>query len=202
VASPFLDLQLCVRGREVDRRTFHKDSIRVGRNPKSDIYIDNPSISWDHAVLEKMTDGRYRVQDKDSANGTYVNRRRIRNASLSDGDLVGVGKFSLTVTYRDDRRKHEGSFRTRETDIIVEPVGPTFALTRDEIDRLLVAQDLPPLDDAPEPGRSADKRTRPEIHGVDFGSPAIEFFKTRRGQLVLAAAAGFFVGFFVARWLR
>jgi pSer/pThr/pTyr-binding forkhead associated (FHA) protein len=199
---PLLDLQLCVRGREVDKRTFRKDTISVGRNPKADIYIDNPSISWDHAILEKMTDGRYRVQDKNSANGTYLNRRRIRNASLSDGDFIGVGKFSLTVTYREDRRKSEGPFSKATTDVVVEPAGPTFALTRDEIDKLLAASDLPPLD-APEPlAEVRTNKTRPEIHLMDSGSPAIDFLKTGRGKLALGFAAGFFVGFLLAQWVH
>ena len=86
--------------------------------------------------------------------------------------------------------------------MIVEPVGPTFALSRDEIDKLLAASDLPPLD-APVPGESpVSKRTRPELRVADEGSPAIEFFKTKRGQLVLAFAAGFFVGFLVAQWVH
>jgi pSer/pThr/pTyr-binding forkhead associated (FHA) protein len=202
VAGPLLDLQLCVRGREVDKRTFRKDRITIGRNPKADIYIDNPSISWDHAVLEKMTDGRYRVQDLGSANGTYLNRRRVRNASLADGDFIGIGKFSLTVTYREDRRKSEGPFSKVKTDVVVEPVGPTFALTPSEIDKLLIANDLPPLD-APEAlPPEPSNRTRPEIHLADSGSPAIDFLRSGRGKVALGFAAGFFVGFLLAQWVR
>jgi pSer/pThr/pTyr-binding forkhead associated (FHA) protein len=52
-------------------------------------------VSRRHAVLVKRDDGYY-IDDEDSLNGTYVNRRRVENAKLEDGDEVQIGKYRLT----------------------------------------------------------------------------------------------------------
>jgi pSer/pThr/pTyr-binding forkhead associated (FHA) protein len=46
-------------------------------------------------VLVKRDDGYY-IDDEDSLNGTYVNRRRVESAKLEDGDEVQIGKYRLT----------------------------------------------------------------------------------------------------------
>ena len=193
-----LELQICMRGREVERRTFAQDSVRIGRDPKADISIDNPSVSWDHAILEKQQDGRYRLQDLESANGTYVNRQRVRKTFVREADVIGIGKFTFTVTYREDRRQASTPFSSKKTDVHVEPVGLTFALSRAEIDRLLQVSNLPPLVPPSTPGEG----TEPEIELDESGSPAIRFFLSHRGQLVLSFITGLCVGFLLDRWAR
>ena len=36
------------------------------------------------------------IEDEGSLNGTYVNRRRVENAKLEDGDEVQIGKYRMT----------------------------------------------------------------------------------------------------------
>ncbi len=59
----------------------------VGRNESADLKIDSPRVSREHAVLVQE-EGRYRVEDLGSTNGTFVNGLRVEKAALEDGDVV------------------------------------------------------------------------------------------------------------------
>lgn len=67
----------------------------VGRAPNSDVFLDDVTVSREHAVIFNDSAG-VRIEDKDSLNGTYVNGERVDRAPLKDGDHLQVGKFKLT----------------------------------------------------------------------------------------------------------
>ena len=70
------------------------DSVRAGRHPESEIFLDDVTVSRHHAEFTR--DGQYfSVKDAGSLNGTYVNRDRIEQVQLKDGDEVQVGKYRL-----------------------------------------------------------------------------------------------------------
>jgi pSer/pThr/pTyr-binding forkhead associated (FHA) protein len=75
------------------------DRLTVGRRPDSDIFLDDVTVSRDHAILVKRG-GEYFLDDCGSLNGTYVNRQRIESHKLSDGDELQVGKYKLTFLSR------------------------------------------------------------------------------------------------------
>lgn len=67
----------------------------IGRSPECDVFLDDVTVSRRHAVLVHRDDGYY-IDDEESLNGTYVNRRRVESAKLEDGDEVQIGKYRLT----------------------------------------------------------------------------------------------------------
>jgi hypothetical protein len=71
------------------------DLTLVGRHPDSDIFLDDVTVSRRHAEFYRLAGGRFTVRDVGSLNGTYVNRERIEEAQLNEGDEVQVGKFRL-----------------------------------------------------------------------------------------------------------
>ena len=68
---------------------------RIGRSPDCDIFLDDVTVSRNHAVLIEES-GRYVVEDQGSLNGTFVNRRRIESAPLEEGDELQIGKYRMT----------------------------------------------------------------------------------------------------------
>jgi FHA domain/zinc-ribbon domain len=68
---------------------------RIGRSPDCDIFLDDVTVSRNHAVLIEE-DGHFSVEDQGSLNGTFVNRRRIDSAPLQEGDELQVGKYRMT----------------------------------------------------------------------------------------------------------
>jgi FHA domain/zinc-ribbon domain len=68
---------------------------RIGRSPECEIFLDDVTVSRNHAVLIER-DGAYVVEDQGSLNGTFVNRKRIESATLHEGDEVQIGKYRMT----------------------------------------------------------------------------------------------------------
>jgi hypothetical protein len=68
---------------------------RIGRSPDCDIFLDDVTVSRNHAVLVER-EGAFYVEDQGSLNGTFVNRHRIDSARLENGDEVQVGKYRMT----------------------------------------------------------------------------------------------------------
>jgi pSer/pThr/pTyr-binding forkhead associated (FHA) protein len=66
----------------------------TGRNPDSDVFLDDVTVSRKHAEFRRQQDGWY-VHDLGSMNGTYVNRERVEVTKLAPRDEVQIGKFKL-----------------------------------------------------------------------------------------------------------
>ncbi|WP_217551990.1 FHA domain-containing protein [Streptomyces sp. GbtcB6] len=62
----------------------------VGRDPLSDIVIDDARVSWHHAVLRPV-DGHWTLEDEQSTNGTYADGRRIREWEVGPGTVIRFG---------------------------------------------------------------------------------------------------------------
>jgi pSer/pThr/pTyr-binding forkhead associated (FHA) protein len=75
------------------------DRLTVGRRPDSGIFLDDVTVSRDHAILVRRA-GAYHLDDCGSLNGTYVNRQRIESHRLSDGDELQIGKYKLAFLSR------------------------------------------------------------------------------------------------------
>jgi pSer/pThr/pTyr-binding forkhead associated (FHA) protein len=82
-------------GRVGESFPLDHDRMTIGRRPDSDVFLDDVTVSRDHALLVKRG-GDYYLDDLGSLNGTYVNRHRIESHRLEDGDELQVGKFKLT----------------------------------------------------------------------------------------------------------
>ena len=74
---------------------LHGDRMVIGRSPDAEIFLDDVTVSRDHAVLVRRAGGWY-LDDSGSLNGTYVNRKRVDSHRLEDSDELQVGKYKLT----------------------------------------------------------------------------------------------------------
>jgi hypothetical protein len=81
-------------GRAGESFVLDGERLTVGRRPDSDIFLDDVTVSRDHAVLVRRGRDFY-LDDCGSLNGTYVNRSRIESHRLTDGDELQIGKYKL-----------------------------------------------------------------------------------------------------------
>jgi len=72
--------------------------IRIGRSPESDVVLDYPMISWDHAQITERN-GEFILEDLDSRNGTAINniQNRIKQARIRSSDEVYLGSFKISA---------------------------------------------------------------------------------------------------------
>ena len=76
------------------RFALEAEVTRAGRHPDSEIFLDDITVSRRHAEFVRQGAG-YVVRDVGSLNGTYLNRERIEDRPLANGDEVQIGKFKL-----------------------------------------------------------------------------------------------------------
>ena len=86
-------------GRAGESFGIEGDRMTIGRSPDAGVFLDDVTVSRNHALLVKRRDGLY-LDDLGSLNGTYVNRRRIESHKLQNGDELQVGKYKLTYLER------------------------------------------------------------------------------------------------------
>ncbi|HEY2792368.1 MAG TPA: FHA domain-containing protein [Micromonosporaceae bacterium] len=78
------------------RFLLDRDTTTAGRHPDSDIFLDDITVSRQHAQFQRGADGSFTIVDSGSLNGVYVNRQRVHTTSLQDGDEVQIGKFRMS----------------------------------------------------------------------------------------------------------
>ena len=88
-------LLVVTRGRNVGARfLLDRETMRVGRHPDSDIFLDDITVSRRHAEFRREND-EFRVVDAGSLNGTYINRQPVDSAVLANLDKIQIGRFRL-----------------------------------------------------------------------------------------------------------
>jgi hypothetical protein len=68
----------------------------IGRDPKSEIFLDDVTVSRVHAKIARSESGEFKVIDQGSLNGSYLNAHPILESNLAVGDEIQIGKFRLT----------------------------------------------------------------------------------------------------------
>jgi hypothetical protein len=86
-------------GRAGESFAVEGERMTIGRRPDCDVFLDDVTVSRDHALLVERGDSWY-LDDCGSLNGTYVNRSRIESQRLQEGDEVQIGKYKLTYHAR------------------------------------------------------------------------------------------------------
>lgn len=77
------------------RFLLDREEITAGRHPRSDVFLDDITVSRHHVKFLRTAD-QVIVRDVGSLNGTYVNRTLIDgDVVLQDGDEVQIGKFRM-----------------------------------------------------------------------------------------------------------
>jgi pilus assembly protein CpaF len=79
------------------KEAFDKNEINVGRVQGNDLMLPKGNVSKHHARL-LFRDGRFIVTDLKSTNGTYVNGRKIAQATIvREGDKIYIGDFVIRL---------------------------------------------------------------------------------------------------------
>jgi pSer/pThr/pTyr-binding forkhead associated (FHA) protein len=112
----------------------------VGRDPSCDVVLNDSKCSRRHAVLEAGAQG-IAIRDTGSANGVFVNGRKVERAGLGEGDVVQLGDVSLKVLDEEVPK----TLMMEEEDaaaLIATPTPPVFG----------AAAAAPRMPQAPQPG--------------------------------------------------
>jgi predicted component of type VI protein secretion system len=162
-------------GEKVGDYPLDKPAVVVGRDATCDIPIDNLGVSRTHCQFIRRGN-TYILQDMNSANGTYVNGRKIGEHYLNDGDEILIGKHALT--FRSVGTAILSPRPQSSTDLGPEPMH-TYMMEGDQIRERLAemraaggppdARTTPPQPvPAPPSGPSGSGPRRAIEHALDF----------------------------------
>jgi ABC-type multidrug transport system ATPase subunit/ABC-type multidrug transport system permease subunit len=72
--------------------------ITIGRDPQSDVQIDLPIVSWNHAFITEEN-GKFILEDRNSSNGTFLGdlSNRIQKVVLNPSDEVYLGSYKISA---------------------------------------------------------------------------------------------------------
>ena len=69
----------------------------IGRSKSSDVRIDFPTVSRNHAVFTRYDDGSWTVTDANSKGGVMVNGQRVKICALEEDDVINIGGLDMTL---------------------------------------------------------------------------------------------------------
>jgi ABC transport system ATP-binding/permease protein len=81
---------LVVRTQGSDRSLEAGRSYSIGRNPESDIVVNEARVSWRHAVL-RIEGATWLLEDVGSTNGTFLGAERVRRVEITKDCVVRLG---------------------------------------------------------------------------------------------------------------
>lgn len=99
-------LILSLDGKVLRECGIDKEIITIGRKPHNDIQIDSLAVSSEHAMITTILNDSF-LEDMDSTNGTLVNGNPVKKHYLQDGDVLEVGKHTLTYVNAAAAAGHE-----------------------------------------------------------------------------------------------
>ena len=74
-------------------------ALSAGRTSICDLQLDDPSVSRRHCTITAIPGGVLQIKDLESANGTFVNERPIREGTARPGDVIRLGAAILEVRH-------------------------------------------------------------------------------------------------------
>jgi diguanylate cyclase (GGDEF)-like protein len=79
-----------------------KEEYSVGRNKDNTVFLPHDSVSRVHSVIAWKND-KFVIEDRKSTNGTFVNKHKVGETELNDGDSIQLGVYSLQFKVVDDK---------------------------------------------------------------------------------------------------
>lgn len=74
--------------------TLEDSDITIGRDPESSVFLNDMTVSRNHAKLNLTSDGAS-IVDLRSLNGTWVDGAIINESKLEDGSTIQIGTFRM-----------------------------------------------------------------------------------------------------------
>ena len=86
----------------------------IGRSKSSDIQLDAPTVSRNHAVLTRYDDGSWTITDAGSKSGTFVNGRQMEICAIQEGDTISIGGVEMDlIPITASQGKRQAQFRRK-----------------------------------------------------------------------------------------
>jgi pSer/pThr/pTyr-binding forkhead associated (FHA) protein len=110
-------LTLSFNDQVVSEFELDREQMTIGRKADNDIQIDNLAVSGHHARILTILNDSF-LEDQNSTNGTYVNGSLVKKHALQNGDVIAIGKHTLTYS---NQSASQGGGDDFERTMIIRP---------------------------------------------------------------------------------
>jgi len=121
----------------VNEFQFAKGPIYIGRRPDSQIVLRDEAVSRQHAVIFNREDGKWVVEDLDSANKTYLNDEATHKSEITTGDRLRIVEFTIEIDL-EEKTETEKPIELEDT-LTTTATGPQIII------RKVGAEQAPPI---------------------------------------------------------
>jgi pSer/pThr/pTyr-binding forkhead associated (FHA) protein len=91
----------------VNEFQFDRGPVYIGRHANSQVFLHDRAVSRQHAAIFTTQEGKWVVEDLDSANKTYLNDKAIHKADIKTGDSIRIADFIIEVNLEAETRKEK-----------------------------------------------------------------------------------------------
>ena len=116
----------------INKFQFAKGPIYIGRNTNCQIFLPDRSVSRQHAVVFSTQDGKWIVEDLDSANKTYLNDEVIHKSEIKTGDCLHITDFVIEINFEDNTAENK-SIHLEDT-LVTAPYEPQIIVRRIDVE--------------------------------------------------------------------
>jgi pilus assembly protein CpaF len=170
--GPVFAIVISEKGGAERRETFEQPELNIGRVQGNELMLPKGNVSKRHARLV-YRDGRFIVTDLNSTNGTYVNRRRISQATIvRQGDRIYIGDFVLRI---ESQEESSGLASARSSSVAPIPLREPMMTTPDTASRSKAPPAAPTIGYPPVP-------PAPRVPGAAEVTPSAVPSSSPRGE--------------------
>jgi len=97
-------MRLVVRkdGQTVNELRYEAGPVYIGRHEHSQVFLPDLAVSRQHAAIFLCKEGKWVVEDLDSANKTYLNGEVIQKSQIKTGDCIRIADFTIDINLEDE----------------------------------------------------------------------------------------------------
>ena len=109
-------------GRTINEFRFTKGPVYIGRRSSNQISLPDEKISRKHAAILRTEDGKWAIEDLDSAHKTYLNDKAVYRTEIKTGDCIRITDFTIKINLDDtaETAKEADVSEPNKTDLSTE----------------------------------------------------------------------------------
>lgn len=94
---------------------FEEGPISIGRGADSKVFLPHRAASRQHAVIHSTDDGKWILEDLDSAGKTYLNDEAIHKTEIKHGDQIRITDFTIEIVLEEPDDAHHQAMKMEDT---------------------------------------------------------------------------------------
>lgn len=139
-------------------------SLKIGRRKDNDLVIDNLAVSSHHGKIDSAGDGFVYI-DLKSKNGSFINQKPVSSHWLQDGDVIYIGKHSLTFAYFESETRPEDKEQSEMDKTMVMDTNEYRSMVNQTEPQPTPKDQQKPANAAPPKKAPADKSEKKPVRG-------------------------------------